>query len=145
MARKRPQPKWGTYTPNFGFKVVDTDKGDMSISIYSYVRYLNQKSLDPSYINAFGNTQSVQQRQDVQLQKVQIKFLGWLLDPKFRYFLYAWSSNTSQGLGAQVVLAGNLNYTFNKYFTLSGGITALPGVRSYLKDNFRFGCRWTID
>jgi hypothetical protein len=123
-------PKWGTYTPNFGFKVVDTEKGDMSISIYSYVRYLNQKSLDPSYIDAFGNTQSVKQRQDVQIQKVQIKFLGWLWDPKFRYFLYAWTSNTSQGQGAQVVLAGNLNYTFNKYFTLSGGITSLPGVRS---------------
>lgn len=125
-----PTAKWGTYTPNFGFKVVDTDKGDMSISIYTYVRYLNQKSLDPSYTNAFGDTLPVQQRQDAQIQKVQIKFLGWLLDPKFRYFLYAWSSNTSQGQGAQVVLAGNLNYTFNKYFTLSGGITALPGVRS---------------
>jgi hypothetical protein len=125
-----PTAKWGTYTPNFGFKVVDTDKGDMSISIYSYVRYLNQKSLDPSYTNAFGDTLPVKQRQDVQIQKVQIKFLGWLWDPKFRYFLYAWTSNTSQGQGAQVVLAGNLNYTFNKYFTLSGGITALPGVRS---------------
>jgi hypothetical protein len=28
-----PAPKWGTYTPNFGFKVVDTNKGDMSVSI----------------------------------------------------------------------------------------------------------------
>lgn len=132
-----PTPKWGTYTPNFGFKVVDTDKGDMSISLYTYVRYLNQKSLDPSYTNAFGDTLPVQQRQDAQLQKVQIKFLGWLWDPKFRYFLYAWSANTSQGLGAQVVLAGNLNYTFNKHFTLSGGITSLPGVRT-LEGNFPF-------
>ena len=132
-----PTAKWGNYTPNFGFKVVDTDKGDMSISIYSYVRYLNQKSLDPSYTNAFGDTLPVKQRQDVQLQKVQIKFLGWLLDPKFRYFLYAWSANTSQGLGAQVVLAGNLNYTFNRHFTLSGGITSLPGVRT-LEGNFPF-------
>ncbi len=132
-----PTAKWGTYTPNYGFKVVDTDKGDMSISLYSYVRYLNQKSLDGSYTNAFGQTNPVQQRQDVQLQKVQIKFLGWIWDPKFRYFLYAWSANTSQGQGAQVVLAGNLNYTFNKHFTLSGGITSLPGVRT-LEGNFPF-------
>ena len=27
--------KWGSYTPNLDFKVVDTDKGDMSVSIYT--------------------------------------------------------------------------------------------------------------
>lgn len=121
---------WGTYTPNRGFKVANTEQGDMSISIYTYVRYLNQLGLDSSYTDAFGNVKSVQRRQDVQIQKVQIKFLGWLLDPKFRYFLYAWTSNASQGQGAQVVLAGNLNYTFNKHFNLAGGITSLPGTRS---------------
>ena len=110
--------KWGTYTPNLGFKVANTDHGDMSISLYSYARYLNQLGLDSTYTDAFGNVKNVQQRQDFQLNKVQIKFLGWILDPKFRYFLYAWSSNASQGLGAQVVLAGNLNYAFNKGSTL---------------------------
>ena len=62
--------------------------------------------------------------------RCRLKFLGWMLNPKLRYFLYAWTSNASQGLGAQVVLAGNLSYRFNKYFTLAGGITALPGTRS---------------
>ena len=121
---------WGAYTPNFGYKVANTEMGDMSVSIYSYVRYLNQKNLAPTYTNYFGVTSTLQQRQDVQINKVQIKFLGWVLNPKMRYFLYAWTSNASQGQGAQVVLAGNLNYRFNKYFTLAGGITALPGVRS---------------
>src|ERR1700721_1563342 len=58
------------------------------------------------------------------------KFLSWVLNPKVRYFLYAWTSNASQGQPAQVVLAGNLNYRFNDYFTLSGGIRSLPGTRS---------------
>ena len=132
-AQNAPQdaPKtWGSYTPNFGYKVANTELGDMNISIYSYVRYLNQKNLAPTYTNYFGVTSTLQQRQDVQINKVQIKFLGWVLNPKLRYFLYAWTSNASQGLGAQVVLAGNLNYRFNKYFTLAGGITALPGTRS---------------
>ena len=35
---------WGAYTPNFGFKVANTEFGDMNISIYTYVRYLNQKN-----------------------------------------------------------------------------------------------------
>ncbi|HEU4871808.1 MAG TPA: hypothetical protein VFT44_01830, partial [Pyrinomonadaceae bacterium] len=129
----------GRYTPNLGFKVVNTEYGDMNVSIYTYVRYLNQLGLDSTYTDAFGITKNVQNRQDVQLLKLQIKFLGWMLNPKLRYFLYAWTSNANQGQGAQVVLAGNLQYTFNKYFTLGGGIRSLPGTRS-VEGNFPF---WT--
>ena len=127
----------GRYTPNLGFKVVNTEYGDMNISIYTYVRYLNQLGLDSTYTDAFGLTKNVQERQDVQLLKLQIKFLGWMLNPKFRYFLYAWTSNANQGQGAQVVLAGNLQYTFNKHLTLGGGIRSLPGTRS-VEGNFPF-------
>ena len=128
---------WGAYTPNFGYKVANTELGDMSISIYTYAKYLNQKNLAPTYTNYFGVTSTLQQRQDVQLTKLQIKFLGWMLSPKLRYFLYAWSSNASQGLGAQVVLAGNLSFKFNDHFTLAGGIRSLPGTRS-VEGNFPF-------
>ena len=127
----------GKYTPNLGFKVVNTEYGDMNVSIYTYVRYLNQLGLDSTYTDAFGNTKNIQERQDVQLLKLQIKFLGWMLNPKLRYFLYAWTSNANQGQGAQVVLAGNLQYTFNKYVTLGGGIRSLPGTRS-VEGNFPF-------
>ena len=133
----RPPEKWGNYTDFLGFKVANTDKGDMNVAIYTYVRYLNQKGLDPTYTDAFGNVKNVQQRQEMQILKVQIKFLGWLFDPKFRYFLYAWSSNATQGQGAQVVLAGNLTYAFNEHFALAGGITSLPGVRT-TEGNFPF-------
>src|SRR5580693_7889745 len=128
---------WGTYTLNQGYKVANTEYGDLSISIYGYARYLNQLGLDPTYRDALGNLKSVQQRQDIQLNKVQIKFLGWILNPKFRYFLYGWSSNASQGLGAQVVLAGNLSYAFNKSFNVGAGIRSLPGTRS-VEGNFPF-------
>jgi hypothetical protein len=128
---------WGTYTPNFGYKIANTEYGDVNLSIYTYARYLNQKGLEPFYTNAFGVTSKLQQRQDFQLQKLQIKFLGWMLDPRFRYFLYAWTSNANQGLGAQVVLAGNLNYRFNDYFTVGAGIYSLPGTRS-VEGNFPF-------
>src|SRR5215207_3594881 len=129
----------GRYTPNLGFKLANTEYGDMNVSIYTYVRYLNQLGLDPTYTDAFGNTKNIQRRQDMQLLKLQIKFLGWILNPKMRYFLYAWTSNANQGQGAQVVLAGNLQYTFNKYVTLGGGIRSLPGTRS-VEGNFPF---WT--
>jgi hypothetical protein len=131
------QKSYGRYTPNFGFKLADTEYGDLNVSIYTYARYLNQRALDATYQDAFGNIKNVQQRQDFQLQKVQIKFLGWILDPKFRYFIYTWTSNATQGQGAQVVVAGNLNYTFNKHLTLAAGITSLPGVRT-TEGNFPF-------
>jgi len=132
-----PLPKWGTYTDFLGFKVANTNRGDMNIAVYTYVRYLNQLGTQATYTNAFGQTSDLQRRQEVQILKVQIKFLGWILSPNLRYFVYAWSSNATQGQPAQVVLAGNLNYTFNKYLTLSGGITSLPGVRS-TEGNFPF-------
>lgn len=129
--------KWGKYTPNLGYKLAETEHGDLSVSIYTYTRYLNQRLLDATYTNAFGTTSTIQRRQDFQIQKLQIKFLGWMMSPKFRYFLYAWTSNPTQGQGAQVVLAGNLGYTFNKHLTLSAGITSLPGTRS-VEGNFPF-------
>jgi TolA-binding protein len=137
FAAQEEPPKWGKYTPNFGYKVVDTEHGDLSISIYTYGRYLNQLGLNSTYTDAFGNVKTVQRRQDFQLNKVQIKFLGWILSEKFRYFLYAWTSNASQGLGAQVVLAGNLSYAFNKHLSLGVGIRSLPGTRS-VEGNFPF-------
>jgi hypothetical protein len=129
--------QWGAYTNNLGFKIANTEHGDVNLSIYTYVRYLNQRGLDPTYTNYFGTVSTLQQRQDVQIQKVQIKFLGWLVNQKFRYFLYAWTSNASQGLPAQVVLAGNVNFNLSKYFNIAGGITSLPGTRS-VEGNFPF-------
>jgi hypothetical protein len=138
MAQGEEGPtNWGTYKTNLGFKVAETEHGDLSISLYSYGRYLNQRALEPTYTSYFGVTSAVQQRQDFQLNKVQMKFLGWIMDKRFRYFLYAWTSNANQGLDAQVVLAGNLTYTFNKYLAIGSGIFSLPGTRS-LEGNFPF-------
>jgi hypothetical protein len=128
---------WSPYTPNLGFKIANTEYGDASLSIYTYARYLNQRAIEPTYTNAFGVTSNLQQRQDFQLNKLQIKFLGWMMSPKLRYFLYAWTSNATQGQGAQVVLAGNLNYSFNKYLTVGAGVFSLPGARS-VEGNFPF-------
>lgn len=121
---------FGTFTPGAGFTVADTSKGALNIKLFSYVRYLNEKQLDGSYTDSFGNVSPVKQRQDVQVNKMLIYFLGWIGTPKFRYLAYIWTSNVSQGQAAQVVVAGNLTYTFNKHITLGGGINALPGVRS---------------
>ncbi len=83
--------------------------GQIYLRLFSYARYLNQKGLDPTYTDSFGNTFAVKQREDVQLNKFFMPFSGWFLSPKFRYYLYMWSSNPSQGDPAQVVGAGNIS------------------------------------
>jgi hypothetical protein len=127
---KYTEKKAPEHVPNVGFKLYDGDKGQIYMRLFSYVRYLNQKGLDPTYVDSFGNSKTVPQRQDVQLNKFFLPFSGWFLTPKLRYYLYVWSANTAQGDPAQVVGGGNLSFTFNRYFTFGGGITSLPSVRS---------------
>jgi hypothetical protein len=134
-------PKTGTYTPGRGFKVVSSDQGELNIRLYLYLRYLNQLGLDPTYTNSFGTTVPIDRRQDIQFQKVVVYFYGWLMSPKFRYMAYIWTSNTSQGRGAQVVVGGNLNYIIDEHLTVGGGIDALPGVRT-TEGNFPY---WLTD
>jgi hypothetical protein len=130
-AKSAPEEKKSfEHIPNVGFRLYEGEKGQVYFRLFSYARYLNQRDLDSSYVDAFGNTHTVKQRQDMQLQKFFAPFTGWFLTPKFRYYLYVWSSNSSQGDPAQVVGAGNLSYTFNRYVTVGAGITSLPSVRS---------------
>jgi hypothetical protein len=118
------------YVPNIGFLLFDGEKGQIYFRLFSYARYLNQLGLDSTYVDHFGNTHDVLRQQNIQLTKFFAPFSGWFLTPKFRYYLYVWSSNASQGDPAQVVGAGNLSYTFNRFLTLGFGITSLPTTRS---------------
>ena len=121
---------WGTYEGGKGLVLARTSQGEVDFSAFTYLRYLNQRNLDDSYTDAFGRTKELDIRDDLQLQKVMLFFKGWLFDPDFRYQLYTWTSNTSQGQGAQVVVAGNLSYRFNDAFSLAGGIGGLPSTRT---------------
>ncbi len=78
-AVKKPAPK---YIPNQGFLLVDGEKGQIYMRLFSYVRYLNQKGLDPTYIDFFGNAKTVKQREDIQLNKFFLPFSGWFLTPE---------------------------------------------------------------
>ena len=74
----------------------------------------------------------------MQLQKFFAPFSGWFLTPKFRYYLYVWSSNASQGDPAQVVGAGNLSYTFNRFVSSAQASPRCPRCAAP-KDSSRTG------
>lgn len=129
---------FGEYTPTQGFKLADTEHGDLSLRVYTYLRYLNETGIDATYTDSFGDTREMQQRQDFELNKAQITVFGWLATQKLRYNVFVWSSNSTLGLSTQVVLAGSLYYTINDHLTVGVGIgSGLPGTRS-LEGSFPF-------
>lgn len=125
-AKKKPME----HIPNQGFLLYSGDEGEIYLRLFTYARYTNQLNLKPTYVDAFGNTHTVQRRQDVELTKWFSPFSGWFLTPKFRYYLYVWSNNAAQGQPAQTVGAGNISYAFNRFVTFGTGITSLPSTRS---------------
>lgn len=131
------EPAAKTVFPPTGFQLADSEMGDLNFKLFAYLRYLNQLGLDDSFTDAFGTTRAVDARHDIQFQKVNIQFLGWIVTRKLRYLAYVWTANTSQGLGAQVVVGGNLQYAFSPHLTVGGGIFPLPGTRT-LEGNFPF-------
>ena len=116
--------------PGRGYQLANTPHGSLNFSGWTYVRYLNQHGLDDSYTDSFGREFDIDIRNDFQVNKVNLTFNGWAFDEDFRWLLYTWTSNTSQGESAQVVVAGNLKYRFNDAVDMGFGIDALPGTRS---------------
>lgn len=118
------------HLPGSGILLYKGKDASLRFSTFVTYRYLNNKGLENTYTDYFGRTKNIQQRSDAQLQKVMLYFSGFMMDPKFRYMLYVWTANTSQGLAAQVVVAGNLQYKINKYVDLGIGVGGLPSNRS---------------
>lgn len=129
-AESLPPAKWGGFEPGKGLVLMRSDAGEVDLGLVSYLRYLNQHGMAETYTSAFGEDFDVTPREDFQLAKVQITLRGWLFDPRFGYNAYVWTSQASQGLGAQVVAAGNLNVTFNEALQVFFGVHSVPSTRS---------------
>lgn len=123
-AEKKP------HVPGSGFRLVTDPNGTLNFKLFASIRYLNQTAIDDTYTDSFGTTTQMDPRQDLQLNKTMISFLGWFLDPRFRYLAYVWTSNSSLGQTSQVVVAGNLGWKFSDAFDTGIGVMSLPGTRS---------------
>ena len=130
LAQTSTTPPATTYSPTTGFKLADTSQGDVNLRLFSYVRYLNQLDLDTLYTDAFGQHTNRRSTSGRAAPKGQPAVPGVDREPKLRYVAYVWTSNTSQGLGAQVVVGGNIQDPFNPHLRVGGGIGALPTSRS---------------
>ena len=119
---------WGTYDPGAGFRVAKTPKGELAISAYALLRYINQMPAGQTYTDHLGNEHAVAAREDMFSHRVMIWIKGWIFDPKLLYYFTIWTVNSTD----QDALFGNIGYQFHRRFNLYAGIAGNGGSRSLL-------------
>ena len=117
---------WGEFSPGQGFLVGRSDAGELSISAYALVRYLDQAPGTDTFVDHLGNERPVDGRHDIFPHRVIVWFRGWVGRPQIIYNIAVWTVNTTN----QVALFGNLGYQFNRKFSIYAGINGNPGTRS---------------
>jgi hypothetical protein len=119
---------WGTYDPGAGFLVARTEKGELAVSAYGLLRYINQTPSSQTYTDHLGNQRTTDGREDLYPHRVMIWLKGWMFDPKLIYVLTLWTVNATD----QDALFANIGYQFNRRFQLYAGIAGNAGTRSIL-------------
>ena len=117
---------WGEFDPGKGFLVGRSDAGELSISAYALVRYINQTPGTQTFTDHLGNERTVDGRNDVFPHRIMVFLTGWLATPKLIYNVFVWTVNATD----QDALFGTLGYQFSRKFSLYAGINGTPGTRS---------------
>jgi hypothetical protein len=117
---------FGEFNPGRGFTVAQGELGDLNLSGYMAVRYLNQFPGVQSATDHLGRPITVMPREDFQFHRVMLFSQGWLFSRKFQYSTFVWTVQDTN----QVAVGGALYYTFGKFMTLGGGWNAYPGTMS---------------
>jgi len=119
---------WGTYDPGAGFLVARTSKGELAISAYGVLRYINQLPADQTWTDHNGARHQVDAREDLYPHRVMVWLKGWMFDPKLIYTVTLWTVNTTD----QDAIFFNVGYQFHRRFQLYAGIAGNSGTRSIL-------------
>lgn len=121
-----PIQTWGAFEAGKGFLIGRTNFGEISISGYALVRYLNQLPATQSFVDHLGNSRPIDTRNDIYSHRVMLFFKGWLGLPKLRYQIILWTVNTTD----QKAIFGSIGYQFTRAFSVYAGLNALPGTRT---------------
>jgi len=117
---------FGEFNPGRGFTVGKGEYGELNLSGYMAVRYLNELPPNQNETDHLGRPIPIEPRNDFQFHRVMLFSQGWLFTPKFQYSTFVWTVQDTN----QVAVGGALYYTFNKYLTLGAGWNAYPGTQS---------------
>ena len=116
---------WGEFDPGDGFLIGRTDVGELAISGYGLLRYLNQMG-DETYVDHLGNEHPVDRRNDIFSHRIIVFLKGWVGSRKLIYNIILWTVNTTD----QDAIFATLGYQFTRRFSVYGGINGTPGTRS---------------
>ena len=117
---------FGEFNPGRGFTVGKGEYGELNLSGYMAVRYLNQLPPNQNETDHLGRPIPIEPRNDFQFHRVMLFSQGWLFTPKFQYSTFVWTVQDTN----QVAVGGAVYYIFNKYLTLGAGWNAYPGTQS---------------
>jgi hypothetical protein len=117
---------WGSVEPGKGFLVGKTNVGELNISAYALIRYINQLPPHQTFVDHLGVSHEIHLRDDIYSHRVMVFFKGWIGRPKLIYTVILWTVNTTD----QKAIFATLGYQFSKKFSLYGGLNGLPGTRS---------------
>lgn len=126
---REPAPRneiWGEFDPGRGFLVGRTGAGELSVSAYALVRYMNQMPEEDVFTDHLGREQTVDGRNDIFPHRVLVWLKGWVGTPKLVYTITLWTVNATD----QDAIFGNIGYQFSRRFNLYAGINGNPGTRS---------------
>jgi hypothetical protein len=128
QAKTEKIEQWGSIQPGNGFLVGRTSLGELYLSAYGLVRYLNQMPPGQTWVDHNGQTHDVLARNDIFAHRIMVFLKGWIGLPKFIYQFTLWTVNTTD----QKNLFVTIGYQFHRVFSLYGGLNALPGTRTLL-------------
>jgi hypothetical protein len=118
--------EWGDFAPGNGFLVGRGSAGELSISGYALLRYINQMPAEQTFTDHLGNERTFDGRHDIYPHRVMVFFKGWLGNPKLIYAITFWTVSTTD----QRAIFGNVGYQFTRRFSIYGGLNGNPGTRS---------------
>ena len=121
-----PVETWGEFDPGRGFLIGRGSAGELSISGYALVRYVNQTPGEQTFTDHLGNERTVDGRNDIWPHRVMVFLKGWVGNPRLIYTITLWTVlDTNQN-----AIFGNLGYQFSRKFSLYAGLNGNPGTRS---------------
>lgn len=123
------RPSWGAIdTSGQGIVLYSSDLGQVALSAYALVRYIDQRPAEQTFIDHLGREQVVDTRRDIQFHRAMLHVKGWFYTPKLRYQITTWTVMSTD----QTTLYGYLGYQFHKKFNVYGGINTPGGSRSVM-------------
>ncbi len=119
---------WGALEAGKGILLGRGKFGELNISSYALVRYLNQMPAGQMFTDHLGREHSIDARHDIFSHRIMVHLRGWAVDPKLVFQTTLWTVNTTN----QIALFSAIGYQFRRAFNLYGGLNGLPGSRSLL-------------